>query len=308
VALDITRKFTGSSLQLTPQGWLWREVYTVTGTTSKLEAIEGVIAAYPVHPVDPRMLIDYPDASNVGLNVFDVSAGYKLTGRTDDDPLNAPTVFNGDIELVPRMVDRDIDGNPIVNSALAPFEGGAPETHSMLVLRCQRNIPSFDVGQGMLFSGAVNSDAFTTPGLGTVDAGNCLCRIYRPVGDWHFGDAFVRVEAVFAFDTGKNPFDFKPIDAGKSGWYSGNDGTERGNFIGGDGNEPGFDVKLDGTGKPIEAFKVRSGPAVDAQPKSPVPPPSQAAGLTLDTDLSTSALKVLIWKTKKRADFRALPF
>lgn len=255
-----------------------------------------------------RVKINNPDAACLGLNVFDVAAAYTLRGRvTTTDPLNEPTAYRGDIELISRAIDRDRFGNAIVNSAGAPFDPPASETHSIFVLYCQRNVPSFDISQGVMYSGAVNSVRFVLPGVGTVDPGQCLCRVYRPVSEWHAGDDFVRVEGIFAFDTGYNPHDFKPIDQGRTGYYSNGGTPTRGTFVGSDGQEPGFDVRLNGSGKPIETFKVRKGPNLNdptADPISATRPP----GITLDNTLTTTALTVLVWETKKRADMRGMPF
>lgn len=295
-------------MQKLPNNWRATESFTVTGTSSKSEAIDAVVAQYPTHPDNPAMKINPPIADVAGFNVWRVTAEYTFINiEIYDSALEYPTVYRAEIETMMVPTDKDLDGNPIVNSAGDPVDPPAVIAENVLVIYCRRAVPAFSLAMGMEYTWSVNASAFVLPGAGTIGADQGLCRGLMPVSEWKYGDPYVIIEGAFAFRRGEIPWRYFMKDQGRNAWYS-DSGNKIGSIAKENGDLPGIDVALDGTGKPIITnWKVLKDPVaktVAAAIDNPNPPP----GLYVDTSRSTADSIILAWNTVYATDWSALPF
>lgn len=77
-----------------------------------------------------------------------------------DNPLARPVKISFRAQRWQRPIDRDIDGEPIINSAGDRLINVPPADDSRPVVVISRNLASFDMSTALQYADAVNSDTF----------------------------------------------------------------------------------------------------------------------------------------------------
>ena len=101
------------------------------------------------HPTDSRKKVSSRRVTRVGLALWRLAVYYSIpvNGSShpgdEDDPLLQPTRFQWGDTTSTEMVDRDADGNPIVNSNLDPFARGAERVFKDDILSATRYEASY---------------------------------------------------------------------------------------------------------------------------------------------------------------------
>jgi hypothetical protein len=138
------------------------------------ERAVGIPRLNDPHPKDSFRRAEQPKTSRKNNNplLWQVVVDYAQASKSDsssrstDNPLDAPAVIEWDFVSSMEEIDRDIDGNPIVNSARQRFDPMPQEEFLYPVLRITRNEATDNAAQRVLYRGAVNSDPFYGVGPG----------------------------------------------------------------------------------------------------------------------------------------------
>lgn len=259
------------------------------------------------HPDNPLLHVRDRDADPLGPTAWRVTAGYRFGEFLgDDDPLNERPKYRQDYEYETVPVDRDVDNNPIKNSAGDSIEG-LTDTRQILVLYVVVNQPSFSLATAEAYNDHVNDRPLVLAGQGTIEGGRALLRYMKVAGEWSPGDPFVRVEYCIAIKVGLDPWDWFVRDQGEMGWYDDAGTKKKGAIMQPNGTKPPGDVLLDGTGKPIDPDLKILKDEDTRELVAPVAPPSLPANLLVDATRSTAAAKVLQWWKTNDANFDLLP-
>jgi hypothetical protein len=304
----VTKNFSGTRLQKKSNGWTAREVWLVTGTADKDAAIEAAVAHAAPHADNTNMTVFARDADPVGALAWRVNADYAFgdPGLCADSPLDEnPTIlYDHGRETIPTEID--IDNNHIVNSAGDPFDPPETATVPIVGMIVRRAEPFFSLSRSLAYSDHVNSDAFSITGAGGVDPGQAYCDYIKPREPYTLAAPFVWMEYRFEFAGGTDPFQNHPVDQGQYGFYTDGDGDpQKGPLCWANGSPVGIDIRLDGTGMPIDTRVKVLG--ADQSVNDPIANPDTPPGLTVDPDYSSNDnLKLLIWKTKPTAVFSTL--
>ena len=99
-----------------------------------------------------------------GGAVWEVTVQYSTDVGEDpqqgDNPLLRPPVVTWSSENVIRIVDKDVNDEPIVNTANKPFDPGVDIEEARFILEVQRNEPIFNTAYVDTYQNAINSDTF----------------------------------------------------------------------------------------------------------------------------------------------------
>jgi vacuolar-type H+-ATPase subunit B/Vma2 len=92
------------------------------------------------------------------------------------------------------------------------------------------------------------------------------------------------------------------------GWYDAGGGVQKsGPFCNGNGVQVTFDVRLDGTGKPIDSnFKVLKEDGVSTAAAVTPIGIHAPSNLVVEASYSTAKQKTLVWRGKRRIPFTGL--
>lgn len=325
----ITERWTGKGWELGLSGLIASRHFDVSGVTTEQDAINTVrqqeVDINDEHPFQHGLLCNAVRLTEVvGPLFYRVSAFYAVAPNgkwvvTDDatEAFSLPTQleFHRGIKSVPtdREYPHDLDepspgvALPIVNSAGTPFD---PAPEKPLVVRyctAERFEPFWNIDLADEYEDSVNSDRLTMGPLAFLP-GQVLCTCIEPVGKYSLDSDKVRIRYEFEFDrTNAHPFQTRQIDRGSMGWYSSGSDVISGpichvNADGSAGDPVGQDVLLDGTGKPID----QSLGILDAAGvvQDPVACPDDRDFVA--TEGASSDFIILIFKTRKKADFQAL--
>jgi hypothetical protein len=211
----------------------------------------------------------------------DVGGGGDLT--------RIPPEYRWGMTLVSEEVDRDAQGNPIVNSVGDPPLNHPQTEFKVLTLYWEQYENVWDPTRALKYIGAVNSDDFTVQGIGSTavfKAGECKCADYRPTGGRRAGDTTpLKMAYEFQFraridlngkgEGGKffSVFDWRFRDVGNRGYGydSANAGADSGRqAFYSRGEEVIEPVALDGHGKPLDTT-IRVGKAAFSPVAKPKP-------------------------------------
>lgn len=178
------------------------------------------------------------------------------------------------ITLRSETVDRDAQGNPIVNSAGDPPRNLPQNDFKFITLYWETWEPGYNFRKALDFVDTVNEDqfkiasgtSFNGSGWGAdgllVYPGECHCANYTPIGKQRVDQTPLRVLYEFQFGkrikVGENdyisPWDWRDKDEGTRGWTSADNagGKSRGGFYNSRGEEMVEPVPLNGLGVPID--------------------------------------------------------
>ncbi len=216
--------------------------WTVTGVTAEADVLSAdpydanqePLPAYDRdHPRINGIKVSNVDVVRDGYDVWKVTAKYSRPskgggthGEDPDDPLRAPPELWWEEISHAVPVDRDLEGNPIENSAGDAFEGGAPVTRKSYVFNVVQNEIAFNIVKALLFADATNSDAFEGGKPGELLLLSMLpTQRYTRLSEYipvHYRIEF-RDKAIW----GQRPFDFQRMDRGFQAWVNENDVVTR---------------------------------------------------------------------------------
>ncbi len=200
-------------------------------------------------------------------------------------------------------VDRDAKGRPRVNSAGDAFDPPGQRSISVRYFRYVRYEPFPDVDKMDRFENTVNDADLLIGGKVAVSKQRLYCDTIEATED--FGPDTLAVPIAYnfilrrSFDDTPHPFNDYIMDIGDRGFYSdsGSATAKLGYFFDATGTQQ-FNVKLDGTGKPLDPnIKVTSAL------KTPISNPNPPAGLQLNPNLSTNLVKFLEFDMVKQVNF-----
>lgn len=300
--------------------WTARRYWIVSNADDVEDAMDasGIPSLGDSHPLSASLkCVDVSSEGNDGPTVFDVIARYAIPddganpdgGGTATDPLDEP------VRVLPRTmlesveVDRDIDGNPLLNSALDAIVGAYDE-HKSITLDVFRYEPYFDLALAFDLLDSVNSTAFSIPGVVVgIPAESARLIDMTPTSEYQPNPQYVEVRYSFHIDlTGH---DFKFIDKGRRAWA-----RTPGDAVGEarpfpiytrDGELASDDVLLNGEGEPVSNRYITGHPELGLASTSVTGPSSLPAGATI-ADATGGYAKVLTYKKKSRRDFNAFNF
>jgi hypothetical protein len=237
-------------------------VYEVTGVANELEALSACQYQQGTsHPSDSRLLARVPEVTTLaGKTLYRVAVTWYRPKGTTTPPgttkLGTRTM-EWDIGNTTEPIDIAANGEAILNSAGSRFEPPPSSTITTMHLNVSRWESTFDPIKAMIYSNKVNIDQFSIfdhrgTMIGTVEPGQIKCDSITEAGYDEAEDIF-RVR--YTFELRELGFDHRILDTGNYGWF-GNPAQE-GKFIAADG-EVLTNVRLDGTGKPMDSrIKVR---------------------------------------------------
>jgi hypothetical protein len=99
-------------------------------------------------------------SGNSGEWAWDVEVTYSRKGETVENPLDRPAKVYYDMDQYDVPLERDLDGNAVLNSAEQPFDPPVLKEDNRLIIRIEKNLATFDSTVAELFENAVNSATF----------------------------------------------------------------------------------------------------------------------------------------------------
>lgn len=162
------------------------------------------------------------------------------------NPLDHPIELSWGSERVDIVVDRDVNGNAVTNSAGDFFEENPPTIEKYrIILTIQRNESSFSPTLALTWKGTVNNAAWTVAGTSfAAYTVKCLDitsnAVYHPACGW-----FWPVKYDFAIDL--DGWRYKPLDRG----VRMNDGSGKRAILDSQGQPIPDPVLLNGSGLPL---------------------------------------------------------
>lgn len=327
----------GASQELTTAGKLvWRAeiVYQVTDAATEADAVaQCPLAMGSDHDVyGSELKVNFIDPQKSGpAGYWTVRFGFSSDAPEAGGTVNTKPRYRWSRNIASEAIDRDFNGNPIVNSV-----GDPPATHPTndfrdLVLTYLQWEPVFQLRKSIQYTdagGAVNSDQFgifAPEGSLIVYPGECNITSWEPVGEMGIGQAVVQVAYEFRFrarivvtqasgdDEGAwaSAFDFRFPDTATRGWYAETTGTgddatsvqSRGEWQERTGKLATDAIRLNGKGEPIEdGITVEGKPAISRG----IPP---GAGLDERFKDNDPGMVFLIYQKCPRLPFKGLiPF
>jgi hypothetical protein len=241
----------------------------VIGTTSQTLALGAVAEAQLGQPHNENG--DLTVASNgtqqAGFGLVVVYADYTYQStNTGGDPLKAePTFdFSEQVEMVPT--DRDINSNPILNSAGEAFENPGAFPLRTFIYSVTLNQPFYDATIAAQYLNGINQAAYRTR-FGTYERGEVRFSSCLPAGSVKKSAKFVPVTYVHEIrirsqfpniPKDASPWDLRLLDQGKNARVSargGRAGAKQGlaHIVDAEGQLVTNDVRLNGRGVPVES-------------------------------------------------------
>lgn len=228
-----TEDWSKQKLVKAAAGWTADREFQVLGATSETTALAATAlyggAAMPAindaHPSSGVLKCDSVSAEQTGFKFWVVKAHYSIPkdGQdhggpgSQDDPLLVPPRIKWDFGSTSEPIDRDINGNPIVNSAGDPFQQSPTREFTTLFLVYTRNEPFFNVQTALLYRNKTNSTDMYIAGAGTVTAGQMICRDISPASDYTADATFVPV--TYKFELREDGFKTRILDQGLRAYY-----------------------------------------------------------------------------------------
>ena len=300
------------------------EIITWTVSSDANELTSGQVA---INAVKTNQSIDigssHPTATRAKLREFKhtqlspntyyrVEAIYRTPeggsqGSDGSDGLNGDLRWSYKWITEQREVQHDINGNPITNSALEPFDPPLVEDWGFWELTAKRTESLFDIDKATDFSMSVNSTEVRLQSrFGTVAAGQLYLRTMQPVGELSRDiEGQVPMEYVFwlGYDYGEqltkqNFWKQHVMDRGYNVY------TDRGLVRIRDKENVEMEslVLLNGQGQPInDSDYTLPGDTAETSITGP-----EVVYLPEEATASTAEAVKLLWKTKKEKDHNEL--
>jgi len=142
-----------------------------TDTPLTLAADSNIPQAGDTYPSDASFRAGVPDISKISPYFYNVTVTYG-TSEIDfptggDNPLSEPASIDWDDAESVEPVDKDADGEALVNAVDEPFDPAPTHPFNDAVLIIQRNQAAFYAGDKYIFGGSVCSHTFWGAPAGT---------------------------------------------------------------------------------------------------------------------------------------------
>lgn len=296
------------------RGWL------VTGVSNNAQAVAATgTTEGQGHPQNPLMTLKYYDDEPKGPYARHIVAHYTMEQvGANAAPLSIPPKLFARPTLTSTQVDRDALGNPVTNSAGDPPSSRPSDDVVGVFYDYERNEPFFSVSTILTYMGAVNSDTFTVPGLGTFYPGQCKMQFVGPVEKGFAGSQFVPMKYTWEFRPGLaqdadgywDGFKYRFQDVGRRSWGVDTTGnTAIGELVDVTHEPIGSDVPLNGIGQPMPVNGMANYYNVKLSGTYATPVIVGAMSLgTVIIDNSNPNAVFLKWRIPKSAAFGALNF
>lgn len=206
-----------------------------------------------------RLRCDRITVTRVGGRLFRVAAHWSIPIRgqdrhngqaTQDDPLREPTIIRWQDIQYTEPVDRDIDGNPILNSARRAFRDSPQRVFNAKRVTMTRNEPSFDISAALNFENTVNNSVFE----GALP-GELKCVSIVPTNVITVESVFTEVTYTFEYRSrmiwGNDPHQPRILDQGFESPATVDGQTRIVRLVDVKGQPPESEVPLDGQGRPF---------------------------------------------------------
>lgn len=218
------------SLTKDPDGWSATRVFQVTGATSETNAL----AATPLdgsdripgvndgHPENFRLKAKTITPKREGIDYYVVTVEYVIPelGAFDrdaaEDPLGRELTIEFQNANRTEPVDRDVFGNPIVNSALEAFSPPPSRNFAYEIVTIKRNEPYYDRERLKPFLNRINDKKFVVKGRLIGEAGTVKVKNISPVSEIKDSDEFVRM--AYVFEVQDDGFGARFMDQGFRRW------------------------------------------------------------------------------------------
>lgn len=137
-----------------------------------------------------------------------------VTARNPTDPTKQKLRVSWDNNLISVPVDRDAEGNPILNSAHDPFSNPPSDDKPSRIVRCRRYERQYNIIQAIEYEDTENSDSWVVPGTGGrhVKPGQAHCLYIRPTQEYATDTEFIEIE--YAFEIRADGFKLRVKDHG----------------------------------------------------------------------------------------------
>lgn len=205
-------------------------------------------------PLDARLIAGTPEVTiltpgtlfEARVEYTAINVGIGGVPNPLDEPLEVEWIDGNSVEAV----DRDADGNPLLNTAHDTLQGvrDVGETD----LRVSRWESLFDVQLALAFKNHVNEDSFiisTKKGPYVVNPGQAL---FRSMTTPPYKVDVDHVYVSYLFGLRADGWDYRFKDQGKNGWWNNNGTLTSGPLVMAGGERVVEDVPLDGNGKPLD--------------------------------------------------------
>jgi hypothetical protein len=255
-----------------------KRIFTVVGAPDEDTAMDDVFtffgvevnSAYDSSDPDNLLFCSEVDADYESPSVYKVTATFQIPPlgyfQVSDDPLDLPWTFDWKTVVETMPFDRDIDGNPVVNSSLDAYTGNPTRTITYKVLKIVRNESFYDYVTYKQYENCVNSDSITlvepNGETNTFAAGTIKCVSIEPTRAYTANDTFVPICITLEiYDatqlTTTHPFQLHILDQGSRGYWGSGTPKTSGNIVHQDPDSGLYqvvacDVRLNGLGKPLD--------------------------------------------------------
>ena len=126
--------------------------------------------------------------------------GISMIVANDPNPLLRAPIVSFKWGKNSQQVDTDINGNPILNSALDAFKSNHSKNFSVRFLRITRYEPFYNESVAAQFVDTINNDSVVLQGI-TRSPGQVYCLGIAPAEDYQVGSPYVRVTYEFEIRT-----------------------------------------------------------------------------------------------------------
>jgi hypothetical protein len=283
------------------------KAWDVVHAANEDEAVNaaGVPRPGEKHPLDGTMYAEPPEATREGYNYYVVRVSYGLDeggqggDQSETHPLNRRPRIAWDLGSTGEPFDRDIEGNPIVNSAGDAFDPPPNRDFISVFFTLSRYEQSFDGALAIQITNCVNSTRFNVMGMFYVEIGQARLVSMKPTHDYDAGAEYI--EVAYQFEARFDGHQLRILDQGQRAIYTNaDDEISIGEIFDGDGNQVSSPVLLNGGGAPLnDQYKVAN---TDTEGLSSASPP---LGSELETTESACFLK---YKRYPAVDFNLLGF
>lgn len=274
-----TERWSDKQLSKSSSQWTATRTFDVVGATTNTEAAEAPgVAIGNSHPESSLLVCTDVSARANGLGIYITTATYASSavsgGGNSGDPLLQPAIVRWGKIVSSDYFDRDINGNPLVNSVGDPNSGGFPRLTFSRQLTIIRNEPFYDTVKADNIQGFVCSDSFTfkdsakSQGF-TYPAGSVMCTGMIQAGEFAITAEYVPIQYDFEVRLPnstlttlqkRHPFQLRFLDVGTRGYA----GTVLDAFYNGSTPAKKIDdaMRLNGRGVPLDtAIKIGSAKA-----------------------------------------------
>jgi hypothetical protein len=239
------------------------DVIEADNETDALSAA-GIPALRDPHPQNPLLKCRSRTPREDGFNKFIITCTYGIEQESwtapDADPLAQPPRVRWNTCTSSEDVDRDIDGNPIVNSVGDAFSSPAKRRFNTKSFTIFRNEPFYNFAASLIYENTINSVAWTVLGV-TFPAGTIMCACIEPTNEYD-ANAASYVTMAYTFEVAGLTRDYNPtsaslfqlrlLDQGQRAKYTHASVTTIGELYTAKGSQISSDVRFDPNGKPVD--------------------------------------------------------